>query len=325
MFRRITVRCVPAAAAVLFAFSAPGVARAQGRGAPFPMPGMGGRRGGPMQRPQGALTLDPAHTTEADLLQRIDVRHELMLDGRQREKLLAMIQKTQDEMYTKQRESMMEMRKQQQQSGQNPRDMSPEERRAFRQEMAQKVSDSLNPVRDQRDKTLESILTSWQIQRLHQIDLQWRTAMALVDPKVSEMAGLSEEQQPKINDVVQEFRAAQGQAMRSVFQTMRGARNNTAAPGNPPGSTNPNGAAGVTPNSANGSTRNGAPPPATRPGPDMEAMRNGFVIAEKQAEKLRLADNVRVLALLTPQQKQKWQSLIGKPFYFQPGNQTAQE
>jgi Spy/CpxP family protein refolding chaperone len=332
-----------ASAAVVLSLAVAATANAQA-GAPngrFQRGGFGQRGGmgrnmfGTMFRSMSQwslLRMDPTRSNIAILLRRNDVRSELLLDGHQQMQLNEAMQQNQQQFGQQMRSARQDIRQQAQQGGQNPRDMTPEERQAFRQQQQQQMQTRMAQITNSQDKALEALLTPTQVARLHQLDLQWRSAMALADSTLADKLNLTQDQRPQVNAVLQSFRQAQRDAMRTVFAPPP-APDNSAAPNGQAQSGNPQNVAPQNGNPQNGNPQ-GAPPnnrfgrPNLTP-EQMQAMMaeipQRIKTGEASMDKARKTDNAKVLALLTSEQKQQWIAMLGKPFYFNPAATDALE
>ncbi len=287
-WRTILSTTATVAAALLIGLSAPTTALAQGPGQGG-RPGFGGGRffGGMFagMQARSAATSDPLRSAEMALLTRPDVQRTLMLTVKQKD-ALAELQNNAGEQFSQRMA----------QNFQDLRNMTPEERRAQRDQFRDRMQDTITQVTGELNKQAEAILKPDQVQRLRELDLQWRGPLALNDPKVAEAMALEPEQKEKLAALLQEFRQAQQKAMQTAFAAMR--------PPQPPA---PN---------ADGST----PPPAPQARPNPMEMQARFRAAqqqvEQQMEKVRKGLSEKALAVLTDEQRQRWQTLQGKPFLF---------
>ncbi|CEK18906.1 small-conductance mechanosensitive channel [Chthonomonas calidirosea] len=251
---------------------------------------------------QGPLFLDPTRSNEALLLRRDDVRHELLLSGDQQNQLNQLIIGVQRDTFTQVANAW---RQNIQQNRQNLRDMTPEERRAFFQQQGQQMETTVAKITDQEDAKLEAVLDNWQKNRLHQLDLQWRTAMALSDDKVADKLNLTPDQRAAIKKIANDFRQLQRQTLMALFQpnNTNEVAANGAVPGQQPPIPGPQG------------------PPRFDPAQLQQIMAT-LPDRAKQAEakmyKARIEYGNKALAVLTPEQRAQWQTLLGKPFYFNP-------
>lgn len=286
-----------AAVALLIGLTSPQAAQAQrqggggrggfgGFGAPFGMGRMGGMN-------------DPTRSSAMMLLQRDDVQSHLMITARQREALQDMQNKAMTEFQQKMQANRPDF--------QSLRNLSPEERQTKIQEMQQQMQQTMQSFQEDLDKKTEAILKPAQVKRLHELDLQWRGPLAIADPKVGDQLDLSQEQKGKLGEILTEFRTKQQEAMRSAFGGFggRGRRNRN-------NNGDPNGNANGDPNAGAGQQDGNAPPQR----PDPQQMQARFAEAQKEIEKIKKESSAKVLELLAPEQKQKWDDLVGKKFTF---------
>lgn len=267
---------------------------------------------------------DPTQSATATLLKRDDVRDALLIDGRQREQLDGAAVKVQQDLQA-QRQQMMQQFWQQRRgnAGQgNFRNMTPEERNArmaTMQTQRQEIQQKLDQAQAAREKDVESVLRPAQVKRLHELDLQWRGALAVADTEVGDKLALTAEQKSGVNALLQEFRTTQQQQRQGMFQNQFRQRRQRFPQGNPAQGGNASG----TDTPAPGDTPAGGPPTPDANGPimppqpptldQMQRMMDDQLAATTKARK---AAETKVLALLTPAQKQKWLTLQGKPFRF---------
>ena len=277
---------------------------------------------------------DPGISNASNLLTRTDVRNHLFLNGRQTEAL-----GEQQTNYLPSLATQMVSVFQNMFQGANLQEMSPEDRQSYLADVgtkvADKVQDTLTSFQGDQDKKAEALLKPDQVKRLHELDLQWRGPLALNDATVGEPFQLTADQKSKLSAMLKEYRATQ-QTARGGFMGMGGMRpgglpgigqpnagkpvggdkGNPAPPAN--GAGQPNAAAG---NGA-GDKNTGVQPPAV-PGnlanfrmPSPEEMSNMMDDNNKKMVKLRKTVDEKALALLTPEQQQKWKAIQGKPFAF---------
>ena len=240
---------------------------------------------------QGPLRLDPARTNESSLLRRNDVRHELLLSGEQQDKITKAILAGQQQLSQQIATTMQDRFAQMRQNRQGFGAMSPQERQAYFQQMREQTQQKINDDVSSQDKVLEQSLTPGQIARLHQLDLQWRTPMALVDSKLADKFAINRDQLSEIKKVEEAFIQQQHTDMRSAFQP----------PPAPVGSDpNANAAAPLTPQQRMAQTA--------------DLMKQ----ADQSLYKVRNDDANNAYHALTPEQKQQWLQMVGKLFYFNP-------
>lgn len=249
---------------------------------------------------QGPLFMDPRGSNEALLLRRDDVRHELMLSGDQQNQLNQLILNARQDTANQIRQLFVQSF---QENRQNLRDMTPEERQAFFSQQRQEVQTRIGQITTQQDQKLEAVLNDRQKARLHQLDLQWRTPMALVDDQLAAQLNLTPEQKNAIQKITNDFVQLVNQTRLSLFQPQ------TVAQANEGG--------------LNGNVEPGpqGPPPRLDPSQFQMVLAELPQRAQQAEEKLykaRIKYGEKAAAVLTPEQKQKWQSLVGRPFYFNP-------
>ncbi len=141
---------------------------------------------------------------------------------------------------------------------------------------------------------LQEFLSEEQITRLDQIILQIRGLRALIDDQVAEKLAITADQKQRIEDV---FTAA-GEARQKMFEEMRGNRDGGARDGGNRGGANPDGG------NQSGVRRGG------RGGFDPAA----FAEMQKKMEESGRKTEAEVLAVLTAEQKKKFEDMKGKPF-----------
>jgi hypothetical protein len=264
---------------------------------------------------------DPMRSAEADLALRVDVEHELLLDGREQQQVDDVIRQGQQEAMAKERAAIQAMRQQLQANGQNLRNLPLDQRQAATQQVQKQMQDAMVPIRAEEDKAVESALSKQQVARLRQLDLQWRTALALNVPALADQVNLTPEQRQKVASIYQEVTTAQQQAIQSIY----GGHSNPAnANGAPQGANAGNGDAtnpGDGQDTGNGAQSNPSAPSSQSgqtnpPNLDPQTLRDRIQKAQKSADKARKVGAEKVLALLAPDQKAQWSSMIGTPFAF---------
>jgi hypothetical protein len=295
MNRRSFLNGTALAAICLIGLSAPGLSRAQ-------QPPPQGVGGAPFIFGNGPLNAlrDPAHGSLMSLLDRNDVKNEIGIDARQRDALNDLKQKSRAEMMDKIRTDVQNMRD-------KMKDMSPEERRAQIQKMQGDRQDAFSAYQSDLDKRVEAILRPSQVKRLHELDLQWRGPLAMVDPSLSDKVGLDPEQHAKVNQLYQEYRNAQGKAFQNAFAGIGRGRRPNQAQGNGDPQNNQN------QDAAQNAPQDNGPPPAP---PSREEIQRRLQNVQVEMEKTRASIGQKVLALLGPEQMQNWRTLQGRPFTF---------
>jgi hypothetical protein len=119
---------------------------------------------------------DPLHSSIIQLVQRPDVQSHLGLSMRKKREL--------EELQSR---AQAEYQRFQQSHGQigDLHDASDEERQQAQLLMQRQGEKFLMDFQEELDKAIQGILTPEQYKRVVQLDLQWRTALALADPKVA--------------------------------------------------------------------------------------------------------------------------------------------
>ncbi len=274
-----------------------------GGGAPgFMMQRMGG-----IMNAIGPVNIDPTQNTEAQLLLRDDVRRALFLDGDQQVKLNNLLQSstaaTNSAVMSARQQTFRQMF---QQNGQNMRSMSPEDRRALFQQAQQKVQLAVSKITDGQAKSLEAVLTPSQVARLHQLDYQWRTQLALANPDLAKSFNLTPDQATKIAQQLRDYQRDQMSAIRTMMQSVM-----------PPPPNNAN-IGSMTPQER----RQYFTQRMTQMAQDLQQHQ-----ADIKAQSLKVANTLFqkrvqygkvIVALLTPDQQKLWTGLVGTGFYFNP-------
>ena len=285
------LKTVAMTAVALLSLSVPLVSGAQGGGnnnGGGRQPGRSGRFGGPggMFGPGGMSTIDPVRSNLMGLLQRNDVGRTLLIDARQREQIAELQKQSTSEMGQKMRAQFQELQK-------LTKDMTPEERRTHMQNNAGGAfQDMFSALQEIQEKKLLPILGSTKLKRLKEIDLQWRGPLAIGDKRVSDQLQLDQDQMTQMSALMQEYRQSQGKAFQAAFAGLRGNRN-----------------PGTDPNAGNDPNQPSAPP-------SQEDLQEKMNIAQQEMEKTRTALGKKMLALLSAEQTQRWEALVGKKFTF---------
>jgi len=154
----------------------------------------------------------------------------------------------------------------------------PQDRTTFFQQIQEQRTAAQAKAAD----NLPKILRPEQIARLHELDLQWRGVLALGDAKVAEEAGISAEHRNAIQNLAQEYRTKSRELRMQFFQNMRAAWRGPAAQTQTPQAAGP-----------------------TTPA----ALDRADLAARKEFED-------KALAILSPQEKARWQKIQGEPFTF---------
>ena len=276
--------------------------------------GGGGFGGGMMMGgPGGFRMIEPTVSNASQLLQRPDVQTELMLTGRQREQLDAARQEMMSGMGTKVRANMPDFSKLQ--------GLSPEERKVEQEKMRQQMQDgvqsAMTSATDDLDKKLATILDAGQMKRLHELDLQWRGPLAIATPKIGDKLPLTDEQKPKVQAVLEEYKKGRNEAVAAAFSGMQGVGG--AARGNR-GNRGTRGGVGATGNGAATQTDPNVPTPPATPGTppqiDMADIQKRMADSQVEADKIRAKLGEKMLTLLTTEQLASWKTMTGKKFLF---------
>lgn len=288
-------------AIVVFALATvPVSAQGPGEGGPPPGP-PGGFRGGPAGMRFPMMAFDPHHSSALQLLNRPDVQQELGLSADQRAQITSILRQGMQDM----RQQMMEwMQQNPPPSQQDFQNMSAEERQAFFQKRMHAMEELRSKIEDAQMQKVYGVLNPQQQTRLSQLDLQWRTALTLVDDKVANQLNLTPDQKDQIKQIVDQF--LQSHRGFGPGFARRGGPNNGPQPGGPPQPPGDQGAGG---------------PPGQPGGPNGRRPRGGFAggaFLQQQYQERQDAAK-KVLALLTPDQQAQWQQMIGKPFHFDFG------
>jgi hypothetical protein len=295
---------------------------AQGFGQGGPPPGPGGFQGrqgrgfgGPMgfRFGPGGFMMDPRQSNAMVLLGRPDVQQELGLSQDQRQK----IGQIQRDMAQQRMQKMRDWMQQNPPPSRSDFDsMTPEERQELFQKRQSAMAALQQELQDEEQKQLAQVLTDDQQRRLQQLDLQWRTALALADDKLAAKLNLNDQQRQEIQQIWQQYLQTARQTMASLFNRGGNDRFN-GPPGGPPGPP-PNDQGAPPPPGGPG-----GPPPGPAGGPPQRPFGRGpggfgaqFAQLEQKLYQQRVDAGKKVLALLTPDQLAQWQQMTGKPFTF---------
>jgi hypothetical protein len=90
-------------------------------------------------------------------------------------------------------------------------------------EIRQQIEEQLRKARGEQDDTLKSVLKPEQLQRLHEIWLQWRGPLALSDFRIAEEVRLTPETRDKIAAIVKEFDTLRDTIIRKHMQVQQDA------------------------------------------------------------------------------------------------------
>lgn len=149
----------------------------------------------------------------------------------------------------------------------------------------QQAEEQIRQQLDGGEARIKAILRPEQWERLQQIRLQWQGPLALAEPEVAQKAELSAEHRSEIARIAAEYAAVKSEVLASLSQT-----------------------------------REDASPDGTR---RMVAVRldtseldKPFSPARKKLEKAKKEAERQILAVLSREERARWDSMCGKPFTF---------
>ena len=239
--------------------------------------------GGPGGGFMGGLSIiDPGRSYIHQLIKRDDVRSELFITSQQREALEA----AEKQQQTAQQQGFQAL------TG-DLQGKSPDELRSQLTEQAKQIKEQMQNLADAKDKQLASILTPKQMNRLKELDLQFRGPLALGVKPVGDLVKLTPEQSPKEADLLKQYRQEVSQKLGFGART---ASFNTKG-----------GAAPAQPN------------PPSQPASPAEAQAR-MEKAQREIEQARKALGEKALQSVTGEQRTQWSSLTGKTFKFRAVN-----
>ena len=247
------------------------------------------------QRQFGSF-VDPSHSAIEILVRRDDVRSQILLSAKQLEALNGADKQMQQQIGQKMRDAMSALQS-----------ASPQERQAKLQEMQSQAKLISAEYQASQDKKIEAILKPDQWARLRELDLQWRGPMSLSDKKVGEPFRLTTDQRTKVEAALKQCQDTQRNAIMAGIGSFT------------------NGAPGKYNRTTGGPPASGAAPGnATKGGgggsgfsiPLAEEVQKRMAEFEKLTQTALRTGNTRVLAMLTQDQKQRWDKALGKPFAF---------
>jgi hypothetical protein len=235
----------------------------------------------------GLEIVDPGRSYIHQLIKRDDVRSQLLITAKQREALDGIEKSQQTAMEQQMRQGLQVL-------GGDKQGKSKEELRDIVQAHLKQVHEQMQSLADERDKRLAAILTPKQMARLKELDLQWRGPLAMGVKPVADQAKLTNEQFPKVVDLLKEYRQEVSRQLSFGLRTAAF----TQKPG-PGASYSP-----------------GAPtPPSTQ-----AEMQVRMEKAKREIEKARKSLGEKALHGLADVQRTQWSSLSGKPFQFRTYN-----
>ncbi len=241
------------------------------------MPMMVGVRPG---QPAKLGAVEPSRYQALPLLLRNDVRGELNISIPQREAIDELVKKDKP-------------------LGGKGRPLTISSHSGDENDIREQIQQMINSSLDESNKTTETVLHREQVQRLHQLDLQWRGALALADKSLIEPLNLSGDQQSKAAEYLQAYREQQSTISMEVYKDFMETQQQNDK-------------------DDNGGERKMISVRLKIPErKDMTpAQRIKFDEMDEKIEKIRKVQNAKALALLTPEQKAAWLKLQGKPFGF---------
>jgi hypothetical protein len=259
---------------------------------------------------------DPARSMIHFLMKRNDVQAEIGLDTRQKEALETnkKKQKSDGESKVSGNEFFLTLQKKLQDIGQLPLDQQEAARAAAMAELkeqGQKLAESLRGDAPKDDADYEKVLRPQQMERLYQLDGQWRGPMALADPKLKENFQLSDDQAAAIIKLVAEFRDQQ----RSIMEKALGEE----PKGDLRDKIEHQGGVFVG-NDGSGETQVTAVPRKEKgsrlAGKSETEIQNRYDVAKREWETLRKKYGDLTLKVLSPEQRDYWFKVLGRQFSF---------
>ena len=264
---------------------------------------------------------DPAKTVTPMLVKRADVRGEIGLDPKQREALEAAKKKDSENSANKLNNNEFFLAIQQRLA--DIAKLPPAEQDKARteaveglKEQGQKLAESMRGDQEKTANVYDKVLRPEQLERLRQLDWQWRGPLALSDPKMNDIFQLSMEQQEVIGRLVQEFREQQ----REIMGKALGEDAKTPATPNENVSSDEtivigDGSGEKTENSGTIPLKDGGKGRVLAPKNETE-IRNRHDAAKREVDILRKKYGDMTLKLLSPEQRQYWFQSLGRQFTF---------
>jgi hypothetical protein len=216
----------------------------------------------------GLMMSQPNMSNTLGLLMRPEVQNEIRLDLRQRNALAQVQDNARNRAMQRIRDQFQQMR-----------NLSPEERRQRMQNMRNEMMTQMQQFQGEINEQLKQLLRENQLERLHQLDLQWRGPMAMADPKVAEEIKLSQKSRAEINKIFSEYQRSVGEVFRGAFEQWQ----------------------------QQGGPRGGAPMP------DFQSRLSPL---RQKVDELKKSSEQQVLELLTPEERSRWNAALGEPFRF---------
>jgi hypothetical protein len=236
-------------------------------------------------------TVDLSHSNAMTLLQRNDVRSELLLTAQQKEKMDGMKATSQQDLIQRVMSSGVG------ENFQGIQNAPQEQQLGLVQDGLAKLNDTVQAFHNDQVKDIEKLLDRKatggidQGERLRQLDLQFRGPMALSEKKLADALKLTPEQNTKVTKALNEYVQVQGEAMMKAFSGLAAGGFNPGAGGRPGG---------------------GDPQQMQK---DLQKKMTEAMQSD-DLKKARKASEKTVLDALTPEQKETWNSWLGKPFTF---------
>ena len=260
----------------------------------------------PFSTPQVGGVLEPDHPHITQMLMRGDVRGELNLDRTQREALDTQKDTAGDALRRQARQDAKRIQDLQS-DGEN---LPPGERLSRAREVREAIQQDHLVFESEADKRALNALTPTQIKRVVELDLQWRGPFALVALNLADALQLSDEQRAAIETETRTFLDAQSKALRAASALL------PSAPASPQDKTVEKSARVQ---NGRGTSVVEIHTSLVTLTPEQAHVHDLKTAAALQPlQPARMAGEARVLALLTPEQRQQWKALLGGPFTFRP-------
>lgn len=174
------------------------------------------------------------------------------------------------------------------------------------------IQATMNKVQGEIDDKMASILNKNQLQRLHELDLQWRGPLSMGADKVATEVDVTNEHKAAVVAIYQEYTKAQQDARTLMFQSMgRGGQNGQGQPGQPGGQP---GQPGATPQGGQAPGAAGAPQGGQQNGFQNMQARMGEL--QKADEEARKTADAKALTTVSAEEKAAWTKANGEIFRF---------
>ncbi|MDE2126072.1 MAG: hypothetical protein KGJ62_05740 [Armatimonadetes bacterium] len=241
---------------------------------------------------------DPVRSHKFALLHRADVYAELSITSPEREKLDALELASVEGVQAQIRLQVRKMG--------GYRGIPIEERRQVMADRRVKIENVVGNYIDNVDGQLAQILTPQQMERLDQIDLQWRGPLAIAAKSIGEQLKLSGPQRVAIDAAYNTFNTAEQTAIRytmSPMQALMDANNAKTNGGKPDAGGATQALAATNPLNSGGTF-------------DQAAAQKAVTAAQKNAAVVQAKEEAAVLQALSPEQLQTWHTMLGRKFSF---------